>query len=165
MRFVLALCLSLTISAHMVQAAGADSKAQKERSRDKHSAGPLLGIKTPGVQIPMASLKAEVELPEPSKPDWIFFSEAIYLPNKAKDALEKIDVKTNKPAEPIAGVKNACSGMASGFGSLWVPACGDGSLLRLDSKTLKVTATLPVGIPTVIGGIATNPDSVWMLTD
>jgi virginiamycin B lyase len=166
MRLVITLCVSLAIASHLWCAEAPDEKPKKtERSKGKRPAGALLGIKTPGVQIPMAGLKSEAELPVPSKPDWIFFSESIYIPNKGKSAIEKIDPKTNKPGEPITGLSNPCSGMAAGFGSLWVPVCGDGSLVRLDSKTLKVVATLATGTAAVPDGIAVNADSVWLLTD
>jgi streptogramin lyase len=126
---------------------------------------PTAGIKTPGVQIPFASLKAEAELPAPAKPDWIFFSESVFVPNKLKDSVERIDTKTNKPADPIASLKNPCAGMASGFGSLWVPTCGDGALARLDAKTYKLVTAFPVGTPSMPGSIVVTTDSVWMLTD
>src|SRR4051794_34245665 len=126
MRLLFAFCLSLAISVSNVRAE--DKPPKQEKAKGKRPAGPLLGIKTPGVQIAIAGLKAEAELPAPSKPDWIYFSESVYFPNKLKDGLEKVDLKTNKAGETITGLKNACTGMASGFGSLWVPACGDGTL-------------------------------------
>ena len=52
---------------------------------------PKAGIKTPGVQIPFADLKAEAELPAPDKPAWMFFNQSLYAP--AKDHLDKIDVR------------------------------------------------------------------------
>ena len=35
------------------------------------------------------------------------------------------------------------SGLAAGFGSLWVPICGEDTLSRIDLRTNKVTATFP----------------------
>ena len=121
------------------------------------------GIPTPGVQIPFSSLKIEATFQTPDRPDWIFFSTAVLVP--AKDHLDKIDVKTNKIAEPVAGLKKACGGMVSAFGSLWAPACGDGTLARIDPQTFKVTATIASGTADISGSLAASPDSIWLLTD
>jgi virginiamycin B lyase len=130
-------------------------------------AGPAKGVKTPGVQIPFASLKAEAIIPASGKPAWVFFATggpgSLYFPGA--DKIEKVDGKTNKPGDPIANLKKPCGGMVSAFASLWVPTCGDGSLQRLDAKTLKVTATVATGTGDAVGSIAANADSVWMLTD
>jgi len=127
------------------------------------AASPKQGIRTPGVQIPFASLKPEATFQTPDRPDWIFFSTALFVPEK--DHLDKIDVKSNKAGDPVAGLNKPCGGMVSAFGSLWVPACGDGSLARIDSKTFKVTATIASGTADVKGSIAASADSIWLLTD
>ena len=127
------------------------------------AASPKQGIRTPGVQIPFASLKPEATLPTPDKPDWIFFSTTVFVP--AKDHLDKIDVKTNKMADPVGGLKNPCGGMVLAFGSLWVPGCGDGSLQRIDPKTFKISATIASGTADTSGTLASSADSIWLLTD
>jgi virginiamycin B lyase len=121
------------------------------------------GIRTPGVQIPFSSLKIEATFRTPDKPEWIFFSTAVFVP--AKDHLDKIDVKTNKIADPVAGLKKPCGGMVSAFGSLWAPACGDGTLARIDPQTFKVTAAIASGTSDIGGSLAASPDSIWLLTD
>jgi streptogramin lyase len=125
------------------------------------------GIKTPGVQIPFTSLVVEATVTAPDKPAWLFFSPgasaALFLPEK--DRLDKVDAKTNKLVGPLPGFKTPCGGMVSAFGSLWVPACGDQSISRIDPKTLKVTASIPTGAADVRGSIAATPDSIWLLTD
>ncbi len=121
------------------------------------------GIRTPGVQIPFSSLKIEATFQTPDRPDWIFFATDVFVP--AKDHLDKIDVKTNKIADPVASLKKPCGGMVSAFGSLWVPACGDGTLARIDPKTFKATATIAPGTADVRGSLAASPDSIWLLTD
>jgi streptogramin lyase len=55
--------------------------------------------------------------------------------------------------------------MAFAFNSLWVPDCGKGNVLRLDSRSLKVTATIPSGASDRKGNIAASSDSVWILSD
>jgi streptogramin lyase len=82
-----------------------------------------------------------------------------------KQAIERIDPKTNKKTEPINSVAGPCGGMASAFGSLWAPLCGVSSLARIDAKTYKVTNTISTGVSTMHGVIAATADSIWLLTD
>src|SRR2546426_171209 len=57
------------------------------------------------------------------------------------------------------------AGLATGFGSVWVPLCGDRALARVDVKTGKVTAVVPTGIADAEGSIVAAAGSVWLLTD
>jgi YVTN family beta-propeller protein len=126
---------------------------------------PKPGVKTPGVRIPITALKPEAIFEVPGSPDWIAIDDSVWISNMPKDAIVRIDPKTNKVAEAIATGKKPCSGLAVGFGSLWVPNCGDQSLSRIDLKTGKLTATFPIHIADSEGGIAVGADSVWIMTD
>jgi virginiamycin B lyase len=126
---------------------------------------PKPGVKTPGVQIPFATLKPDYEFPVPGAPDWIAVGESIWISNQPKDNVTRIDPKTNKITDVVTGLKKPCSGLAIGFGSLWVPNCGDQTLARVDLKTAKITATIPTGVADSEGGLAVTADSVWLLTD
>jgi streptogramin lyase len=144
----------------------AKPKSNEKPKKDAKTNAPLLpkgGIKTPGVQIPFASLKAEAELPV--APPWMIFTDAPLLPNPQKDSFDKIDTKTNKLGDPISGIGKPCGGGITAFGSLWVPTCGDKTLTRLDTKTGKVTKKLPVGTGNVAPSVAATADSVWAFTD
>jgi len=123
------------------------------------------GVKTPGVRIPMASLKPDAEFEVPGAPDWIAIGESVWISNQPKNSVTRLDPKTNKVADVVTTGSRPCSGLAIGFGSLWVPNCGDRTVARVDLKTNKVTATFPIGIADSEGGIAASPDSIWMLTD
>lgn len=126
-------------------------------------AAPAAGVKTPGVQIPFSSLVAEAEIASAANPGWLYFSGSLYVPNG--DSIAKIDAKTNKPGDPIAGLSTPCGGMVNVFGSLWSAQCGTGVLQRIDSKTEKITATINSGLSHAPGVIAASSDSVWLLTD
>jgi virginiamycin B lyase len=125
-------------------------------------AGPKEGIKAPGVQIPFALLKAEAELP--MAPAWMAATDALVVP-AAQGGLIKIDQRSNKAGEPVAGVAKPCGGAVVGFNSLWTADCGAGAVVRLDSKTWKPTATLAVGAGMAQPAIAVTADSVWAFTD
>ncbi len=134
-------------------------------SQQRPARPPKPGVKTPGVQIPFASLKPDYEFPVPGAPDWIAVGESIWISNKPKDNVTRIDPKTNKITDVVTGLNKPCSGLAIGFGSLWVPNCGDQTLARVDLKTAKITATIPAGVADSEGGLAVTADSVWLLTD
>lgn len=126
---------------------------------------PKQGIKTPGVQIPFDSLKAELEFAAPEAPGWIAVTDSVIFGES--DALVRIDprAKENKFQDPIAGVAKPCGGVVNALGGLWVPSCGDGALLKVDAKAAKVSAKIPAGTGSVRGLVAASSDSLWMLTD
>jgi virginiamycin B lyase len=147
--------LALTLSISCAWAASSEQK--------KPAPAPK-GIQTPGVQIPFSALKPQMEF-EDAAPPWIAVTDTIVMP--AKDSLLRIDAraKEQKSPEAIEGITGACGGAVSAFGSIWTGACGAKSLVRIDAKTAKVTATLPVGISPARIAIAASADSVWALTD
>jgi YVTN family beta-propeller protein len=100
--------------------------------------------------------------------------DAVWVSNGPKNTIHRLDVKTNQVAATIDVGKRPCSGLAAGFGSIWVPLCGDrpnvenGSkpaLARVDMKTNTVSATIPVAIANSEGGLTTSPDAVWVVSD
>ncbi len=124
---------------------------------------PRAGIKTPGVQIPIASLKAEatVEI----APPWIGFADVLLVPDPGKGTLERIDPKTNKLAGAVAGVSKPCGGTIAAFKSVWVASCADHSLIRLDPKKWEVSSRVVTGSGNTAAALAATADSVWLFTD
>jgi virginiamycin B lyase len=141
-----------------------DNKKSSKDTTTKAAAAPKAGIKTPGIQIPAATLKSEAEIPVEG-PGWIAIADPILIESKAKDSLIRIDPKTNKPLDPVAGLNKPCSGTIAAFGSLWIPNCETRTVTRMDPKTFKVSATLAIGAADVMMGLVATADSVWMLTD
>ena len=126
---------------------------------------PSAGIKTPGIQIPFANLKSEADITLPGSPTSAFFADMAYFPIPSENAIARLDTKTNKPGDAWTGVKAPCGGLVNAFKSYWVPSCGDQTLLRLDPKTGKPTATLGVTVGKAKLALAANPDSLWLLSD
>jgi len=131
--------------------------------QEKPAAKP--GVKAPDIKIPITALKPDAVFEIPGSPDWIAVGDSVWISNKPKNSVVRIDPKTNKVADFVTVGKAPCSGLAIGFDSLWVPNCGDQTLSRVDLKTNKVTVTVPMGIADSEGGLAVSPDSVWMLSD
>jgi glutamine cyclotransferase len=59
---------------------------------------------------------------------------------------------------------SACTVFGSGFGSVWVPSCGDNRVYRLDLKSGRIVAKIKV--PHVVGeaGSAVGEGGVWLIT-
>lgn len=137
--------------------------SKKEKSIKGGSAAPQGGVRTPGVLIPLASLKSEAEI-SVEAPGTIAVADDVVMVD-SKGSVLRIDARTNKPLDPVSGLKKACSGTIAAFGSLWIPDCEAQAVTRVDLKSQKITATLPTGAADVTTGIAATADSVWMLTD
>src|SRR5262249_31408925 len=87
------------------------------------------------------------------------------IANASKNTLERIDLKSNKLVDPISALNKPCANPQSGFGSVWVLNCGDGTLARVDTKSGKVSKTISTGADNVRAGLAVSPDSIWAFTD
>jgi virginiamycin B lyase len=137
----------------------------QRKDAKKGPAMPAGGIKTPGVQIPFASLKSELVFDASAPAAWIAAADSVWIPSK--DGLDRIDPKGKeaKFGAAIPGLDKPCAGLANAFTSLWVPACGSKSIARVDAKAAKVTASVPSGTGVGHPGIAATADSVWTFSD
>ncbi len=130
------------------------------------------GVSTPGVKRGMDTVKPEVEVSIPGVPDWqVVTKDAIWVSNGPKNTVHRIDAKTGKMVAVVEVGTRPCSGLTTGFGSVWVPLCGERGtgkgkgLARVDMKTNKVVATIPVGPADSEGGVTVSKDAVWILSD
>jgi virginiamycin B lyase len=123
------------------------------------------GIKA--VQVPFTSLRPSATFKLGGHPDWLAITpDAVWVANDQFKAVQRINPKTNKVVAKIDFPAEPCSGLAVGFGSLWVPLCGEpAALARVDLKTNLITATLPFGPADSEGGITASSDSIWLVTD
>jgi len=123
------------------------------------------GVSTPGVRIPATALEPIAVFDIPGAPDWMALDEHLWISNSPKGTVTRIDPSSNQIVEHISVGARPCSGLAAGFGSLWVPTCGDKAVSRVDLKTGKVTATWPLTIGSTEGGVAVGAGSFWIMTD
>ena len=124
-----------------------------------------LGVQAPGVQIPLQKLKPDAEFSFEGSPASLLIDQSILVANPARNTLERIDPKANKLIEPISELNKPCANPQSGFGSVWILNCGDGTLARIDGKTGKVSKTIKTGADNVRAGLGTSADSIWIFTD
>lgn len=113
---------------------------------------PAGGVKTPGVLIPVASLKADATFALASPASGAHFTaNAVMIADTI--AIRRFDGKTNKAFEPsrdVTEVVGACGGMVAAFGHLWTTTCGstNASLAKVE---------LPAPPPGGGGGVGRNP--------
>jgi streptogramin lyase len=128
------------------------------------------GVLKPGVkevQVPFASLQPSATFKIGKTADWVLITDtAVWVAATESYSVVRIDPATNKIAARIDVPGEACSGLASGFGSIWVPICAkEPVLVKIDELTNKVTATFPIGPAEAEAGITASEDSIWMMTD
>ena len=141
-------------------AAGGTTKAQVSESNLAKR-----GIQE--VQIPFASLKPSATIKVGGTADWVLVTDdAVWVASTKPNAVLRIDPATNKIVATVKVFGEACSGLASGFSSVWVPICGEKPVLvRIDAVKNTLGATLAIAPAGPEGGITTSEDSVWMTTD
>jgi YVTN family beta-propeller protein len=138
--------------------------AAEKKERPKRPPRP--GVSTPGVKREMSTLTPAAVFSVPGTPDWqVVTSDAIWVSNGPKNTIHRLDPATNTVSAAVEVGKRPCSGLAAGFGSIWVPVCGDKTLVRVDEKTNQITTTIPLGPANSEGGLIASPEAVWMLTD
>lgn len=119
------------------------------------------------VQLAFVSLKPTATFKIGENADWVQITDdAVWVASSKTASLHRIDPLTNQEVAIVAMPGDPCAGLAFGFGSLWVPLCGQpNSLARVDSRRNKISAILPLGPAGAEGGIAVSHDSVWIVTD
>lgn len=127
-------------------------------------------VSKPGVkevQVPFASIKPSATIKIGGTADWVLVTDdAVWVASTKPYAVFRIDPATNKIVATVKVSGEACSGLAFGFGSIWVPICGEKpELVRIDGAKNTVSGTLPIAPAAPEGGIATSEDSVWIVTD
>jgi virginiamycin B lyase len=122
------------------------------------------GAQIPAVQHDIAELVPEATFPVQGHPDWMAVTEdAVWVTSSSANHVVRLDAKTNQPGV-IVTVAKPCAGLALGFGSLWIPSCGDHMVVRVDPETGAAQAAIPAGPADSEGGIATGAGSVWIVT-
>jgi len=137
--------------------------AAKESKDAKKPAPVKFGVKTPGVQIPFASLKSDAEIKLEAVPSGMAFTTEIFI--AAGNVLQKVDARSNKPGDTISGLNQACGGLLSAFTNMWTVNCGAKSLAKVELKPAKIAATVETGAGTAPLALAASTDSVWILSD
>lgn len=115
----------------------------------------------------MSELKPLATIHVGTTADWVAITpDGVWVGSTGPNAVHRIDPKTNKQIATVTLPGEPCAGLATGFGSLWVPLCSQPSTLaRVDLHRNTLTKVLNIGPAGPEGGIATSPDSVWLVVD
>lgn len=78
----------------------------------------------------------------------------------------RYDVSTGELLGTSSIDGETCAAPDDGFGSLWVPTCGEGAVHRVDPETGQVVATIPV-TPSEFteGSVGAGEGGVWIVAD
>lgn len=123
--------------------------------------------------IHMTKVAAAIDVPRTTivtggGPDWMATGAgAMWIANISLKEVERVDAASSTISARIKVNGVPCSGAAFGFSSVWIPLCANDkgmSLLRIDAKTNRIVATLPIAPANSEGGITVSPRSVWMAT-
>jgi virginiamycin B lyase len=123
------------------------------------------GIKE--LQIPYSSIKPTATIKIGGTADWVLVTEdAVWVASTKPYAVLRINPATNKIVASIRIPGEACSGLVSGFCSIWAPICGKKpALVRIDTAKNAATSVLPIAPAGPEGGIAASDDSIWLAID
>lgn len=105
----------------------------------------------------------ELVIPVPGFADFMAVDgDSVWVTNKGR--MERWS-RTTKLAE--VPMRRPCGAMAIANGSLWVADCEDKTLVRIDTKTAKIVATIPTGIAHPDGelNVVAGAGSIWVASD
>jgi virginiamycin B lyase len=120
----------------------------------------------PELNVPYSTLKPAAQFLIGTNADWVAIgADSVWVAGKGPHTLRRIDPRTNTVIVKVSLPGEACSGLAIGFGSVWIPLCGQtNSLVRLDITTNRLT-NLNIGPAREESGITVSDDSVWLVSD
>ena len=125
---------------------------------------PKTGVQRAGVQHEIADLAPVATFVVKGDPDWMAITQnAVWVTSSNLNHVVRLDARTNQPGT-VVNVAEPCAGLAVGFGSLWIPSCGERKLVRVDAETGALQATIAAAPADDEGGIAVGAGSVWLVT-
>src|SRR5882762_5148155 len=96
--------------------AGASGAPQQRTPRP-----PKPGVSTPGARREMTSIKPDAIYMVPGNPDWqVSTEDAQWVTSGSMNTVSRLDPKSDQVIAVTVG-QSPCSGLAAGFGSVWVP--------------------------------------------
>jgi virginiamycin B lyase len=113
----------------------------------------------------MADIHPDAIFAVEGQPDWMVVTDdAVWVTSSNVNHVVRLDAATNRPTL-IVNIRKPCSGLASGFGSIWVPSCGAHALVRVDPQIGKILAQIPASPADSEGGVTTGDGSIWLATN
>jgi streptogramin lyase len=99
----------------------------------------------------------------PNAPDWqAQATDAVWIANSAKQTLQRIDPSTNHVTGADVAIQAPCAGLTVAFGSAWSEDCENDVLFRVDAKTGRELARIPLTASTDEGLSTATADAVFV---
>ncbi len=100
------------------------------------------------------------------QPDWLQVAGGSTWAAGVGDGVGRLDGKTGKSLGSVAVPGVVCLGMDVGFESLWVPSCGVPTLTRIDPKSGRILASIPLAVEDLReeSSIGAGEGGVWVLS-
>ena len=146
-------------------AAGAQSVQTPAAANSGPSSAHLqaTGVMTPGIVRPVGQLLHTAVFPVAGSPDWsVVTGHAVWVASARANHVVQLLPGSNTVGL-IADVARPCSGLAAGFGSIWVPSCATHQVVRIDPATGAQTAAIAADPANSEGGITVGGGSVWFV--
>ncbi len=120
-----------------------------------------------GLGRPISELNPTAVIRLGKTADWVAIApDAVWVGSTGPNAVHRIDPRTRKHVASVELNGEPCAGLATGFGSVWVPLCGvPSSLAKVDAARNVVAAVFATGPAAEEGGVTTSTDSVWLVTN
>lgn len=130
-------------------------------------ASPVPKPGVPAVQRPAATLKPAATIALGGRPDWMVVTDdAIWVQNGRMRTIHRIDPVTSREIAQVACPGEPDSGLAAGFGLIWVPLFGDEpALIGINPATNLIERNFRIAAADPEGGIAASDDSLWLASD
>jgi len=126
---------------------------------------PLASGAASTLQRSMTHLKPLHTIRTGADPDWmVVTTNAVWVTTSDNNRVTELNATSNRIGHTIT-VSKPCSGLAAGFGSIWIPSCGDHSLIRASLTTGRIQKTIDVAPANSEGGITVGAGSVWLATN
>lgn len=99
--------------------------------------------------------------------DWVAVTDdSVWVGSTGPNAVHQIDAATGQLVATVHVPGKPCAGLATGFGSLWVPLCADTpAIAKIDLLKRQLTGVFPVSLVIAEAGVTTGYGNVWLMTD
>ena len=102
----------------------------------------------PATPVPLALVKPDATIPVPAGFSMSVTPDGVWLTDRTKQAVARLDPKTNAPAAPIPLPGPPCGPGLLAFRTLWVTLCDRETILRLDPGPGSAASAAPAPTPT-----------------
>ena len=142
--------------------AGCGSSSSSDTDESSPSASPSARAPLPQVESVEAAGAARVELV--GGRDWVAVAGGSAW--AASDALDQLDGRSGRLLRTVPLPGPACLAMDTGFDALWVGTCDTPAIVRVDVRTGRPVATIPVDAELYSeSSVAAGEGAVWALAD